>query len=145
MAMNNVVVRMDKSALVVTKAFFKKAQIFNSAEFRELRDAMAMFPTFTVKSPAQISGKRTYKRLTIEQMESYIKTQPDSEKRLAEFRAVLGVADVKGSKYPSAKRWFFENYPDYKNSCVSDDEAADLLARGKVLPMPDPEAAASNF
>ena len=143
MAIRNVVVRMDKNALVVTKTFFKKAQVFNSPEFKELRAAMEMFPAFTVKSPAQVSGKRTYKNLTVEQMCGYIATQPDSEARLAEFDAVLTVADAKGAKYPAAKKWFFEKYPEFKKRCVSQHETDELL--GKVVPMPTPEPAASNF
>ena len=58
--------------------------------------------------------------------------------------AVLAVAAVKGSKYPSAKRWFFEHYPDFKNSGVCGDETAELLGRANVVPMPLTETAA-NF
>lgn len=143
--MANVKVMMGTNTLLVSKAFFKKAQVFKSPEFNELREAMAMFPAFKVQFAYQASGKRTYKRLTIEQMEAYIRTQPDSEKRLAEFAAVLAVAAVKGSKYPSAKRWFFEHYPDFKVSGVCEDETAELLARGNVVPMPSAEAAAASF
>lgn len=143
---------MEKQVLVVTKAFYKRAQVFNSHEFVELREAMAMFPAYSVVSPAQVAEKRTYKRLTIKQMEGYIKTQPDSEKRLVEFNAVQRVALAKGAKYPAAKKWFFENYPNFKNSGVCESETAQLL--GKVVPMPSnengaetasAEAAASNF
>ena len=143
--MANRILVSDNNTLLVSKAFYKKACVFNSPEFNELRAAMAACPGAKVMFRYQASGKRTYKRLTIEQMEAYIRTQPDSEKRLAEFAAVLAVAAVKGSKYPSAKRWFFEHYPDFKVSGVCEDETAELLARGNVVPMPSAEAAAASF
>lgn len=141
---NNIILSADNN-LLVSKAFYKKARVFNSPEFNELRAAMAACPGAKVMFRYQAAGKRTYKRLTIETMEAYIATQPNSKARLAEFHAVLAVAEVKGSKYPSAKRWFFEYYPDFKNSGVCEDETAELLGRANVVPMPLTEANASNF
>lgn len=71
--------------------------------------------------------KKTYHGLTFETMKDYIETQPSSEIMLARFAAVKRIAKAKGSLYPSVKEWFLTNYPEYKDSEISDTES-EMLA-----------------
>ena len=107
--------------LNMTKSFYKKACKVGSAEYYELREAMADNPTYTINIIANDS-KRSYRCLTIERMRAYIKTQTNSEQNLATLDRVIEVADAKGAKYPLTKKWFLETFPEYKESTVSEQE-----------------------
>lgn len=118
----------SNSKLVMTKAFYKRACEFGSAEYYELRKAKAENEGFEVVFGYKASEKTTYNGLTFKVMEAYIKTQPDSEERLMEFEVVKQIAEIKGSKYPLTKKWFLLTYPEYKASAVSESEKATTLA-----------------
>lgn len=143
--MKNITVDVMKNTLVVTKAFYKKACVFGSEEFKELHEAMAACPGYTVEFKMQNKARKTYKRLTIARMEEYINTQSNSEARAKEFSAVMEVAKAKGSLYPAAKKWFLANYPEFKVGDVSEDETASLLNKVVKIPADEAKAYASNF
>ena len=110
--------------ITITEAYYKKACIFGSAEYYELRQIRAENQGFAIEFKS--IDKKTYKHLTFERMVEYIKTQPNSEKQLIVFEAVKRVAEKKGSKYPLTKKWFLKNYPEYKINEVSAAESATL-------------------
>ena len=87
---------------------------------------MSAQPTFTVvaKSPKENTNKKTYKRLSFEKMEEYIKNQPNSEENLLHFEAAKKTASSKNAKYPLVKKWFLATFPEYKENRVTDDELA---------------------
>ena len=122
----NVVVDVMNNTLTMTKAFYKKASIVGSDEYYELRKAMAENVGFKIVFKS--ADKKTYRRLTLEAMADYIKTQPNSKERLIEFAAVQAVAETKNAKYPLTKKWFFEKYPEYKICGVQGSETETLIA-----------------
>ena len=71
--------------------------------------------------------KKAYNRLTIKKMEDYIGTQPDSENKLIEFKAVQKVAEARGAKYPLSKKWFLTNYPEFKENEISAEQTKALI------------------
>ncbi len=117
----HITVDFANTALNMTKSFYKKACKVGSPEYKELREAMADNPTYTINIMTNDS-KRSYRSLTIERMRAYIKTQPNSEANLATLDRVIEVADAKGAKYPLTKKWFLETFPEYKESTVSEQE-----------------------
>lgn len=120
MKKSNICVDIIEETIIVTKAFYKKASIYGTKEYHELRAAMRENSGFTITF--KVSDKCTYHNLTFEVMEAYILTQPDRENRLIEFEAVKKLAEAKGGKYPYTKKWFLETYTDYKESGVSVNE-----------------------
>ena len=68
------------------------------------------------------TNKKTYANLTYEKMEEYIRTQANSEEMLKEFKKAKEVAKAKNQAYAATKKWFFENYPEYKENGVCDKE-----------------------
>ena len=113
------------NTITITKAFRKKASVYGTDEYVALRKVIMENPTYSIiiTSPK----KKSYKDLTFQRMEAYIKTQPNSEARLIEFKAVKKVAEAKGSKYPLTKHWFLETYSDYKLNEVSADETETII------------------
>lgn len=127
---NSITVNHEDKTLTVSKAFYKKASVFGSREYYELRKAKAENESYSITF--KTSDKKTYKALTFKRMEEYINTQSDSESRLMEFEAVKQIAEIKGSKYPMTKKWFLMTYPEYKENEVSEAEVSETLAGKKA-------------
>ena len=122
----NISVDAIESTLTISKAFYKKASVFGTPEYKELRQAISECPSFTILF--KTSDKKTYNGLSFERMEDYIKTQKNSEKYLVEFASVQKVAKAKGSLYPLTKKWFLETYPEYKENSVAAAEIGNNAA-----------------
>ena len=116
--------------LSVSKAYNKKASVFGSLEYHELRRAIDENPGYNIV--IKTVKKNSYHGLSFSRMEEYIKTQPDSETRLIEFETVKEIAKAKGSQYPLTKKWFLLTYSEYKESNVSEDETAAKVAEARA-------------
>ena len=121
----NVTVNVIERTITISKAYYKKASIYGSSEYKELREVMSENATF--KIVFKTIDKKSYNGLTFKRMAEYINTQPNSEANLKEFEAVMKVAEAKGSKYPLTKKWFLEKFPKYKKNEVSDKETGTSL------------------
>ena len=98
-----------------------------------LCEMLADHPDFTVaeKQINHKADKKKYNGLTLPRMEAYIKTQPNSEKRLIEFAAIQKVAKAKGALYPLTKKWFLATFPEFKENNVSKTEISAEVAVGE--------------
>ena len=139
---NNITVNHEDNTLTVSKTFYKKASIFGSREYYELRAAKQENESYSIEF--KTSDKKTYKALTFKRMEDYIKTQPDSETRLMEFEAVKHIAEIKGGKYPLTKKWFLMTYSEYKGNEVSENETSETLADKKAKAQAEAEISAGQ-
>ena len=117
---NTTVVDMLNGKIYITKAFYKKAVNPRNPECAELAKLMREHKGFSIE--LKETNKKTYANLTYEKMEEYIGTQANSEAMLKEFEEVKKVAKAKNQAYAAAKKWFFENYPEYKENGVCDKE-----------------------
>ena len=63
---------------------------------------LSAHPDFAVveKQIKRNPDKKKYNGLTLDTMRAYIATQPDSEKRKAEFEGLLLIAKARGAMYP---------------------------------------------
>lgn len=111
---SNVVVDVMKKTISVSKSFYKKASVYGTNEYNELRNAVNDNPNFAIEFKE--IEKKTYGKLTIERMKEYIETQPNSESNLKEIDKVAKIAKAKGSKYPLTKKWFLAKFPEYKEN-----------------------------
>lgn len=125
----NIIVSIENRTLTVSKTFYKRASIYGTNEYRQLRQATNENQGFKIEIKS--TEKKTYKDLTFDRMADYIKTQPDCENRMREFEAVKKIAEAKGSKYPLTKKWFLVTYPEYKANEVSKNEAGNLIAEAE--------------
>lgn len=115
--MTNITINTKNNTLVITKKFEKAASKFGSPEYKELKEARADFPNFKVVVRTVKQKKETYKGLTYEYMETYIKKYEPKETReavLKEFEDKLFISEChsKGRRYPAIKKWFLEKYPE---------------------------------
>ena len=140
MKKNGIVVDGKNEALVMTKAFYKKACEFGSDEYYMLRKAQAENEGFEVAFQYQVSDKKTHKGLNFKRMAEYIKTQPNADERMMEFEVVKKIAKAKGAMYPLTKEWFFLTYPQYKEDKVADSEKAKAVEDEKAKAKAEAEA-----
>ena len=117
---NTTVVDMLNGKIYITKAFYKKSVNPMNPECAELARLMREHKGFSIE--LKETNKKTYANLTYEKMEEYIGTQANSEAMLKEFEEVKKVAKAKNQAYAATKKWFFENYPEYKENGVCDKE-----------------------
>lgn len=119
--------------IVGTKSAINRANKGLKPEYGMLCEMLAEHPDFTVveKQINHKADKKKYNGLTLPRMEAYIKTQPNSEKRLKEFEAIQKVAATKGAKYPLTKKWFLATFPEFKENNVSKAEISAEVAVGE--------------
>jgi len=118
----NHLIRGSKSAL-------KRASIYGTNEYKMLTQLMQELPTYGVAEriiKKKVSGKISYRNLTLKKMEDYINTQPNAKKNLAKFEAVKRIAEARSALYPLSKKWFLSTFPNYKEDIVVEDEAIEL-------------------
>lgn len=124
MKKSTVIIDRKNETITMTKAYYKRACIFNSDEYVEYNMLMERHQGFKIVFKAK--DKKTYADLTFAVMEEYIKTQPNYEHQLVVFEAVKRVAAIKGSKYPLTKKWFLKTYPEYKLNEATENETKTL-------------------
>ena len=118
---NQIFVNDRKHALEITKTFSKKASMFGSLEYKELRNAKLQNPSYRVviKSTPK---KRLEDRISMNDIEMYIFEHGGNNcvemKALLELRGLIVNED--GSKtrvnesasFPAIKKWFFATYSE---------------------------------
>ena len=77
----NAIIILDATQAQVTKAFAKQARIFGTPEYREWRAYRQDFPSaqMVTKTIKKNASKRTYKNLTYDNIERFLKVQPTSK------------------------------------------------------------------
>ena len=126
MKKSNITINPIENTITISKAFYKKASAYGSAEYAALRGVMLDNPTFEIVF--KTIEKKTYKALTFKIMEDYIRAQPDSDKMMIRFAAVKRIAKTKNSLYPYTKHWFLKTFPAFKENEVSEAETETLAA-----------------
>ena len=114
--MTNITINTKNNTLVITKKFEKAASKFGSPEYRELKEARADFPNFKVVVRTVKQKKETYKGLTYEYMEKYIKGHDNGGKIMEEFKIMTGQTEesMKKGSYIEVKKWFLEIYEEFE-------------------------------
>ena len=123
------------NTIVASKTTLKKAGNPTTPEYKALMKMIAGQPTFRVveKVIKDNGRKKTYNGLTLEMMKTHIEKQENSEFLMAEFNE----AQKQGkSKYPLAKKWFLEQFPNFKitegKKAIGDAKIAKVKANAKA-------------
>jgi len=103
--------------IVMTRAFAKKASDPSTKEYRELKETLSTFPTFTVEHHTikKNSNKESYKGLNYDFMIEYINryvAESKREKAMADLEEQMFLTKCHSKKFPSVRKWFLETYPE---------------------------------
>ena len=96
------------------RTFNKNQSNTNSKEFKHLQKVRRDFPDYqiVVKKIARNSGKESYKGLTYEFMERYIKSHPEGEEYMGKYADLRFLAECHSIRYPTIKKWFLKTFPE---------------------------------
>ena len=122
-------IRHNTHTIEMTKKFAKAAEKFGSDEYKDLQAARRDYPNFKIVIIRKSSGKKdTFKGLSYEFMESYIKKHDDDEQSImAEYLMLRGLSDeakenlAEAHSYGAMKKWFlnkFEDIAKYHENCA---------------------------
>ena len=113
--------KIKNNTIEITKTFAQKAARIGSPEYYELLKARQENPSCTVEIK-QTKSKDSFKGLTYEYMEKYIKAHDDKEgSNMAVFNELRGKGDdaegamADSMSYGEIKLWFLDTYPEIKN------------------------------
>ena len=120
--MTNLTINNKARAIEMTKKFEKAASRFGSDEYKALQEARKDYPTYKViVKTSTTKSKESFKGLTYDYMEKYIKAHDDEAKTImAEFEMLRGTsaeakeALAEACSYQEIKAWFFGKFPAIK-------------------------------
>ena len=113
----------ERKTIEITKAFSKKAKVYNSEEYKELVDACQKFPTYVLtiveNKRSNRNNKESYKGLTFDFMENYIKTHSENKeedlKALRQMTGKVNDGELENKKcYPDIKKWFLAKFDELR-------------------------------
>lgn len=131
--MANIKINYTERQIEVTASYLKKASVFGTEEFKELKQVRESEPEFKVvaKHAKKNCKKNTYSNLTFEAMEAHIKKFETDEEvreaRLNEFLQVRKYAVARKAEYPLTKKWFLSNYKETYNNFVASSNKSEEL------------------
>ena len=110
-----------KNRIVMTRAFARKASDPSTKEYRELKDTMETFPTFSVEHHTikKCSGKESYKGLSYSFMYYYINTYVEESKRekaMEDLEEQIFLTKCHSKRFPTVRKWFLETYPEINSN-----------------------------
>ena len=120
MTNNTITINSKKNTIEITKAFEKAASRFGSDEYNILRQARNDNPRFRVVVMKRKSASHSFKGLTYEYMEKYIKTHDKEGTIMAEYKDLRATSDAaieacaEALSYGEIKAWFISTYPAIK-------------------------------
>ncbi len=119
--MTNLKINDRKRTIEMTKAFAKKASYYGTEEYVALKNAKADHPTYRPITVAPKRTKPTFKGLSYDYMEKYIKGHDDENKSImAEYKSYRAKTDeaeellAETMSYGAIKKWFLETYPEFE-------------------------------
>ena len=108
------------NTLTVSAAFLKNAANLHSKEYEIIRTLRADHGEITIVTEER--RKSVSRAMTFKQMEMHIKQCRDSEKRLEAFEKVKALSKIQRSPYNYVKTWFMDNYANYSEQPVFDED-----------------------
>ena len=108
------------NTLTVSAAFLKNAATLHSKEYEIIRTLRADHGDITIVTEER--RRSASRAMTFKQMEMHIKQCRDANKRLEAFEKVKALSKIQRSPYNYVKTWFTENYANYSEQPVFDED-----------------------
>lgn len=122
--MTNITVNEKARSIELTKKDYAKACKYGTQEYIDIQEVRKAYPTFKVVEVTRKvtkSDKPTFKGLTYEYMEKYIKSHDNAEENMAEYMELRGISEegeealAESFNYQEMKDWFLDKYPEIAN------------------------------
>ena len=115
--------------IIVTKKFLKAAGVYNSPEYKLMKELRADYPAFAFeeKKIDKKAGKVTHKNLTFEKMHEHlvIRFGKDSD-TVKRYDYLMEFYKTHTGRYAKIKSWYLKQYADeYKDADENDETEAE--------------------
>ena len=117
------------NTLIVNYKFHKAMSDFGSPEYNRYKEIKADFPQLrvVVKAGRTITTTRPTKRLTYENMDSFIGCYENRDELRVAFAIVREKSKLLASPYKYVRDWFEAQFPDYRNAANGGEEQSAVL------------------
>lgn len=120
--MTAITINAKNRTIELTKTFATASSKYGTDEYAELQIVRKDYPGYKVmilarKAPK--SEKPSYKGLTYEYMEKYIKSHDNAEENMAEYMEMRGISEegeeafAESLTYQEMKDWFLDKFPAF--------------------------------
>lgn len=111
------------NTVIMNCTFAKKANEYGSDEYNILKGIREDFPQISVvvKKGREQKKANKNKRLTYDNMRSYISVLDNSDELLDAFEGVIALSAAQKSPYKFVSDWFKDQFPKYKEMPVYKD------------------------
>ena len=100
--------------IIITREFHKKANVFESDEYKTLQKLRKALPNYAVVFTAPHRKTSVKSRMTLERMIRYIEKQPEHESIMSDLYKVRFPEDCAvPAPFSVVKQWFFRRFPNY--------------------------------
>lgn len=108
--------------VIITREFNKKANVFDSNEYKTLQKLRKALPDYTVEFAAPHRKTSQKSHMTLARMLAYIEKQPDKDAILSDLEMVRHPKDsIHAAPFSVVKEWFFNRFPNYGRMTPFDD------------------------
>lgn len=115
--MTNLTINTKSNTIEMSKKFAKAASRYGTPEYKDLQAVRADYPTYKIVTKTVSKKKDSFKGLTYEYMESYIKTRDNADEMMGKYNALRAASENKDDEFAEAvsygtiKKWFLAQYP----------------------------------
>ena len=100
--------------IIIARDFHKKANVFESDEYKTLQKLRKALPNYAVVFTAPHRKTSVKSRMTLERMIRYIEKQPEHESIMSDLYKVRIPEDCAvPAPFSVVKQWFFRRFPNY--------------------------------
>ena len=118
--------------IIITRDFHKKANVFESDEYKTLQKLRKALPNYAVVFTAPHRKTSVKSRMTLDRMIRFIEKQPESESIMADLYKVRFPEDCAvPAPFSVVKQWFFCRFPNY-GRMTPFDENGQLIEKNMV-------------
>ena len=135
---NNIIINYRKNAIEISKTFSKKASIFDSNEYNQLKEAKKDFPKFRVEIKS--ASKRKFEdKITMKDIIYYVENHSGKDssemKKLKELRGksvkeANNIFEIEETaSFADIKKWFFDTYSELADKTTKRKERIDEILK----------------
>ena len=135
---NNMIINYRKNAIEISKTFSKKASIFGSDAYNQLKEAKKDFPTFRVE--VKSTSKRKFEdKITMKDIIYYVENHSGKDssemKKLKELRGksvkeANNIFEIEETaSFADIKKWFFDTYSELADKTTKRKERIDEILK----------------
>ena len=126
-------IKWETNTFTMTKKFAEEASKYGTEAYNLLMDVRGKGFHIVVRQNEK-PRKACPTRITYEQMENFLSCLDYADERLEQLHTVIAASKGQHNRYEYVRKWFLENYPDFREIPILDVNCRIVAPRVKLLP-----------